>query len=278
MSEIAAAQNIKLKRPCAPEAPRAASTDSLLAAIREYWNAHIHDLAVAKHPVGTKGFFDDLDEYRFDQLRYLPEVVDFNGFRGQRLLEIGCGVGIDLVRFAKGGARTTGVDLAPQSIQLAKKNFELRGLRAELHVMNGEALEFDDGSFDVVYAHGVLQYTAHAEKMAKEMHRVLKPGGQAIAMVYNRISWLNALSLVMKVELEHEDAPVLKKYSIGEFKKLLSPFSTSRIVPERFPVASRLHQGWKAMAFNRIFVPAFNFIPRPLVRPLGWHLMAYCCK
>jgi ubiquinone/menaquinone biosynthesis C-methylase UbiE len=278
MSEIAAAQNIKPKRPRAPEAPRVVSTDSLLAAIREYWNAHIHDLAVAKHSVGTKGFFDDLDEYRFDKLRYLPQVVDFNGFRGQRLLEIGCGVGIDLIRFAKGGARVTGVDLAPQSIQLAKKNFELRGLHAELHVMNGEALEFDDGSFDVVYAHGVLQYTAHAEKMAKEMHRVLKPGGQAIAMVYNRISWLHALSLVMKVELEHEDAPVLKKYSTGEFKKLLSPFSTSRIVPERFPVASRLHQGWKALAYNRIFVPAFNFIPRSLVRPLGWHLMAYCRK
>jgi hypothetical protein len=71
---------------------------------------------------------------------------------------------------------------------------------------------------------------------------------------------------------------VLKKYSIGEFTKLLSPFSTSRIAPERFPVASRLHQGWKAVAYNRIFVPAFNFIPRPLVRPLGWHLMAYCKK
>ncbi len=278
MSEIAAAQHIKPKRPHAPEASRVVSTDPLLAAIREYWNTHIHDLAVAKHPVGTKGFFDDLDEYRFDKLRYLPQVVDFNGFSGQRLLEIGCGAGIDLIRFAKGGARVTGVDLAPQSIQLAQKNFELRGLRAELHVMNGEALEFDDDSFDVVYAHGVLQYTAHADMMAKEMHRVLKPGGQAIAMVYNRISWLHALSLVMKVELEHEDAPVLKKYSIGEFKKLLSPFSTSRIVPERFPVASRLHQGWKAVAYNRIFVPAFNFIPRPLVRPLGWHLMAYCRK
>jgi ubiquinone/menaquinone biosynthesis C-methylase UbiE len=144
--------------------------------------------------------------------------------------------------------------------------------------MNGETLEFDDNSFDVVYAHGVLQYTANAGKMAREMHRVLKPGGQAIAMVYNRLSWLNALSLVMKVELEHEDAPVLKKYSIAEFKKLLSPFSEIRIVPERFPVASRLHQGWKAVTYNRIFVPAFNLIPRVLVRPLGWHLMAFCRK
>ena len=63
--------------------------------------------------------------------------------------------------------------------------------------------------------------------------------------VYNRISWLNALSKLMKVPLEHEDAPVLGKYSAGEFRALLSGFSDVRIVEERFPVKSRLHGGWK---------------------------------
>lgn len=278
MSEIVAANRGSATDFQPGNRPQARSNEALLEAIRDYWNAHIHDLAIAKHPVGTKGFFDDLDEYRFDKLRYLPHLVDFNAYRGKRFLEIGCGVGIDLIRFARGGAIVTGVDLAPQSIRLAQKNFELHGLPANLQVMNGEALEFDDNQFDVVYAHGVLQYTASAARMVKEMHRVLRPGGEAMAMVYNRISWLNALSKFMKVDLEHEDAPVLKKYSIAEFKNLLSLFASVRIVPERFPVASRLHQGWKAMAYNRIFVPAFNVLPRPLVRPLGWHLMAFCRK
>ena len=71
---------------------------------------------------------------------------------------------------------------------------------------------------------------------------MLKPGGEAIFMVYNRISWLNGLSKVMKVALEHEDAPVLRKYTIGEFTALLAPFASVRIVPERFPVKSRLHR------------------------------------
>src|SRR5687768_6381408 len=231
------------------------------------------------HPVGTRAFFDDLDDYRFDKLHYLPQLVDFSSFKGQRLLEVGCGIGTDLVRFAKGGARVTGVDLAETAIDLARKNFALQGVAPEeLRVANGEALPFGDGAFDVVYGHGVIQYTADPAKLIRECHRVLKPGGTAIFMVYNRVSWLNALSKVMKVALEHEDAPVLEKFSIGEFRELLKPFKETRIVPERFPVKSRLHKGWKGMAFNTMFVGAFNALPRAWVRPLGWHLMGFCRK
>jgi SAM-dependent methyltransferase len=246
--------------------------------IAAYWNERIHDLEMTDQPVGTLEFFDDLDEYRFDKLRYLPRLVDFGGFAGRRLLEVGCGIGTDLVRFARGGARVTGVDLAERSIELADANFAVHGLggQADLRVANGEALPFDDDSFEVVYGHGVLQYTADAPRMVAECRRVLRPGGHAIFMVYNRISWLNALSLTMGVGLEHADAPVLKKYSIPEFRKLLDGFPEVRVVPERFPVPSRLHKGWKGALYNGLFVGTFNAIPRPLVRRFGWHLMAFC--
>jgi len=247
--------------------------------IQAYWNHRIHDLEMTDEPVGTLGFFDDLDDYRYDKLRYLPQLVDFSAFKGQRLLEVGCGIGTDLVRFAKGGARVTGVDLAQTAVDLADKNFALHGVTAEeLRVANGQALPYPDASFDVVYGHGVVQYTADAAQLIRECHRVLKPGGTGIFMVYNRVSWLNALSKVMKVPLEHEDAPVLVKYSIGEFKALLAPFADVRIVPERFPVKSRLHGGWKGLAFNTFFVGTFNALPRAWGRPLGWHLMAFCRK
>jgi ubiquinone/menaquinone biosynthesis C-methylase UbiE len=144
--------------------------------------------------------------------------------------------------------------------------------------MNAECLDFDDHSFDVVYGHGVIQYTADGEQLVRECARVVKPGGVGIFMVYNRISWLNAMSTVTKVPLEHEDAPVLKRYSCDEFKKILSPFSSVRIVPERFPVHSHLHNGWKGFLYNRLFVPGFHLVPRAIVRPLGWHLMAFTKK
>jgi ubiquinone/menaquinone biosynthesis C-methylase UbiE len=228
--------------------------------------------------VGTPGFFQELDAYRFEKLSYLPQVVKFSVYWGKRLLEVGCGLGIDLVRFAQAGAIVTGVDLAETSIDLARKNFEQSNLTADLQVMNGEGLQFEDGSFDVAYAHGVLQYTADPQKMVNELHRVLRPGGEAILMVYHKYSWLNALSQLMSVELEHEDAPVLRKYSIGEFKQLMAPFSRLCIVPERFPVRTRLHRGLKAVLYNTLFVGGFNLLPRALTRPFGWHLLAFAYK
>jgi SAM-dependent methyltransferase len=250
----------------------------LIEHIRDYWNERIHDREMTRHRPGSAEFFRDLEEYRFDKLRYLPRTVDFAGYRGKKLLEIGCGLGTDLVRFARGGAEVTGVDLAPTSIDLAVGNFRLHGLRGSLQVMDGEHLEFADESFDVVYAHGVLQYTADAQRMIDEARRVLKTGGSAIFMVYNRFSWLNALSKVMKVGLEHEDAPVLRKYSARGFRAMLDGFSAVSLVTERFPVPTRLHKGIKGWLYNRLFVPLFDIIPRPLIRPLGWHIMAFCVK
>jgi SAM-dependent methyltransferase len=252
----------------------------MIDAIQHYWNDHIHDLKMTPHAVGTREFFDDLDQYRFEKLHYLPQLVDFNGYRDRRVLEVGCGIGIDLLRFAKGGARVTGVDLSDTAIRLARENFTLHGIdgQAELRVANGEALPFESDSFDVVYGHGVIQYTADAARLVGECRRVLKPGGQGIFMVYNRISWLNALSKIMRVDLEHEDAPVLRKYSIGEFRALLEGFSRVEIIPERFPVASRLHGGMKGLLYNTLFVGTFNALPRRLVRRFGWHLMALCIK
>jgi SAM-dependent methyltransferase len=248
------------------------------AEVREYWNRHIHDLEITRHPVGSRGFFDDLDQYHFEKLHHLLRLVDFDGYRGRTVLEVGCGAGVDLARFAKGGAIVTGVDLASSAIELARANFAQQGLQGRFDVADGEHLAFPDNSFDLVYAHGVVQYTADPRQLVTECQRVLKPGGRAVFQVYNRVSWLNALSKLMKVGLEHDGAPVLLKFSIGEFRRLLAGFQEITIVPERFPVKSRLHGGWKGAVYNGLFVGTFNTLPRALVRRFGWHLLAFCRK
>ena len=162
-------------------------------AVREYWDRHIHDLEITRHPAGSRGFFDDLDQYHFEKLHHLLRLVDFNAYANRRVLEVGCGAAIDLARFAKGGAMTTGVDIALSAIELARANFEQQQLRGDFRVASGEALPFPDDSFDLVYAHGVVQYTADARRLVEESRRVLKPRGQAIFQAYNRVSWLNEI-------------------------------------------------------------------------------------
>ena len=248
------------------------------AAVRDYWNHHIHDLDISTNAPGTREFFADLDQYHFEKLHHLPRLIDFTAYRGRKVLDVGCGAGTDLVRFAKGGAIVSGVDLSSSAVALARQNFAQQGLAADLREADGETLPFEDAAFDLVFAHGVVQYTAHDQALVNECRRVLKPGGAAVFQVYNRVSWLNGLSKVMKVPLEHEDAPVLKRYSAGEFRALLTGFRDVKIVEERFPVKSRLHGGWKGTLFNTFFVGTFNALPRAWVRRFGWHLLAFCTK
>lgn len=248
------------------------------ASVRRYWDAHIHDLEITSHPVGSAGFFADLDQYHFEKLHHLLRLVDFDAWRGRPVLDVGCGAGVEVVRFARGGAHVAGVDLSGSAIDLVRQNLGHQGLTARLAVADGEALPFPAASFDYVFAHGVIQYAASDRNVVAEVFRVLRPGGVALFQVYNRVSWLHLLSKVMKVPLEHEDAPVLRRYSASEFRQVLAPFAQVDMVFERFPVKSRLHKGWKGTLFNLGFVGTFNALPRSWVRRFGWHLLAICRK
>ena len=74
------------------------------------------------------------------------------------------------------------------SVSLAKRNLEQRGLPANCFVSDAEALPFADSSFDLVYSHGVLHHTPNLPAAVAEVHRVLRPGGRAIVMMYHRAS------------------------------------------------------------------------------------------
>ena len=100
------------------------------------------------------------------------------------MLEIGGGIGTDLSQFARNGARVTDVDLSAGHLALAQENFALRGLHGRFVHHDAESLPFDDNSFDVVYSNGVLHHTPNTRSVVAEIHRVLKPGGQAIVMMY----------------------------------------------------------------------------------------------
>lgn len=253
-------------------------SDKQLVAVQQFWNEHIHDWKVAKSAAGTKAFFDEIEEYRFEKLHYLPKIVKFDGYPEKKVLDVGCGVGNDLSRFCKGGSEVFGIDIAPHSIELAIRNFSQRELSGDFRVMNGEHMSFPDDSFDVVYCHTVLHFTPRPEKMIAEIERVLKPGGVAILMTVNRHSWLNVLHKLMNVKIDHLDSPIFYKYTASEFRKMLDVFDDLQVIPERFPVATKVHDGIKAKLFNTGFVGLYNALPKGLTKRTGHHLMAIGTK
>lgn len=99
---------------------------------------------------------------------------------GQRLLDVGCGPGsitVDLARAVSPG-EVVAVDRAPAAVELAQEAVRTADVpNAVTQVADVMALPFDDGSFDVVHAHQVLQHLPDPVAALREMRRVTRPGG-----------------------------------------------------------------------------------------------------
>ncbi len=251
-----------------------------LQEVQAYWNEYINDIEVTQSEIGSKGFFDELIAYRYRKLAYLPQVVSFPSYKGKKVLEIGCGIGLDSLQFARAGADLTAIDLTPNAIKLAKRNLELHNYKASFINANAESLDFPDNHYDVVYSHGVLHHTPEPQKAFNEVFRVLKPGGEAIIMIYKKNSWMHLLAKIKGVHVEHEEkeAPVIFYYNCQKARQLFSKFGRVKLLVERFPCETPKYTGIKSLLFNRVLVPFCNILPRTLIRPLGAHIMIWAYK
>jgi SAM-dependent methyltransferase len=157
--------------------------------VRAFWQEHPCGTKFSDAPAGSAAFFERVEAHRYEKEWHIPGAADFAGSRGLRVLEIGCGLGTDGAQFAKAGADYTGVDLTEAAIELARTRFEVSGLSGEFRVADAENLDFPDDSFDLVYSHGVLHHTPDTARAVREVHRVLRPGGRAVVMLYHRGSY-----------------------------------------------------------------------------------------
>jgi SAM-dependent methyltransferase len=160
----------------------------LVEEAQSFWNVKLCGSEFVEDRSSRKAFFDDLTRTRQELEPHIPEVVRFETWADKDVLEIGCGLGTDGERFARSGARYTAVDLSPEPLALTRERFELSGLAGRFVNASATELPFEDESFDLVYSHGVIHHIPPIEQVAAEIHRVLRPGGTALIMVYNRSS------------------------------------------------------------------------------------------
>jgi SAM-dependent methyltransferase len=250
------------------------------SAVQTYWDSKPCGSLEPTAGKAPAEFFEAHAELRYARE---PEIVAFAGFdkwRGQRVLEIGVGMGADFVRFAKAQAKICGVDLSRRSLGLALENAEIHHVSPTLLNADCESLPFPDESFDMIYSWGVLHHTSNIDRALLEVHRVLKPQGECRLMLYHRWS-LVGLQCYLRYGLcklrpftplsrligAHVESPGTKAYTLGEVESLLGKFRTVEVEPVITVYDVRLGR--------RRFAP--HWMLRLIPDRLGWFLLI-CAK
>ena len=162
---------------------------------------------------------------------------------GQRVLEIACGTGLVTFPIAEQIApdgEIIATDISDAMIEATRKSAEERGVKgATFQRMEAETLKFDDNSFDVVICALGLMYVTDFIGSVKEMERVLKPGGRAVAAVWGErknCGWADIFPIVDS-RVQSDVCPMF--FQLGGTDVLTNMFATAglgEVQESRLPV------------------------------------------
>jgi ubiquinone/menaquinone biosynthesis C-methylase UbiE len=209
--------------------------ENLKRRVKEHWE---HDPCAIRYVDGEDGDFLatyarlDRHVYELDYMR--AGFAAFEQARGKRVLEVGLGVGSDLLNWVRAGADVSGVDLTQASVSLIRKRLAAEHLNAEVIIGDAENLPFPDAHFDIYYSWGVLHHTPDTRKALAQAWRVLKPGGTLKLMLYHYPSVFAYLVWMLygplkgnfigprKVIFDNVESPGTKSFTEAEVKEMLS--------------------------------------------------------
>lgn len=201
---------------------------------------------------GAVAFFEEVDRRFFDSCYFahkkdsipFSRLIPYDRLRGRLVLEIGCGVGSLAAELSRQEACVCALDLADRSVALTKLRFNLYSLPGVIVQADGQRLPFSDNSFDYVWSWGVLHHTDDTELAIREVHRVLRPGGEAAVMLYHKGSfryWVHLILIrgilmgkLMRMSQQdlvthYTDGYVAKHYTRHQVSRLFSGFRNLRI-------------------------------------------------
>jgi SAM-dependent methyltransferase len=141
-------------------------------------------------------FFAAYDAWRYGQEDHIPGCLDRIEWAGRDVLEIGLGQGAESEQLIRRGARWSGLDLTPESVERVRTRLGLRDLPFQ-DIRQGSVLDipWPDNSFDLAFSHGVLHHVPDIHTAAAQLRRVLRPAGLLVVMLYARNSLNYQLSI-----------------------------------------------------------------------------------
>jgi SAM-dependent methyltransferase len=118
--------------------------------------------------------------------QYSTKVADefverLNIVSGIKMLDVACGTGNTAIAAARKGAHVTGVDIAPNLLEQARKRASAEGLSAKFDEGDAENLPYQNAQYDLVISMFGAMFAPRPEQVAAELGRVCRPGGR-IAM------------------------------------------------------------------------------------------------
>jgi SAM-dependent methyltransferase len=189
---------------------------------------------------------EKFDNAYFEMYPYLKPFVSSLHFEESSVIEIGLGFGTLSQYLASRSKYYLGMDIAFNPVQMV--NSRIHRLNAKAKAVQVDFLKnnISNEEFDYVVTIGCLHHTGNLAACIKEVHRILKPGGTAKIMVYNKYSfrqwtkWPIKTLFLNKVNTEEqrmaydsngngEAAPFTEFSSIAEIKRMFSDFDSIQI-------------------------------------------------
>jgi ubiquinone/menaquinone biosynthesis C-methylase UbiE len=254
-----------------------------------------------KQPAGTLQFFRAVREFRYDHYgRWFKRVINFTQYHNQDVLEVGVGLGSDHFSLASQSNRMTALDLSKEHLRLTIQHLHLEKLSSHPVFGDAERMPFADESFDLVYSFGVLHHTPDIASSIAEIHRVLRPGGEALIALYNRDSWFFWLQTILHNGLikgglwrkgrrqlfseieyrsDHRSAqPIVNVYTRGQLRRLFNMFgsvgiSSCHVEASHFSILFFL-----ARHFSEKILFNFQNMAERLLGFAGWYLVVRARK
>ena len=245
------------------------ATPGMVGKVSDFWTRNVNaerlmGRSVSDHERGSETYFTELETQRYRSHRHLPAWIE-SMQTGSHVLEVGCGVGLDSVRMARHGLSVTAIDLTVIGASTANRRAQQGKFDATYLAADAENLPFPDATFDYVYSFGVMHHAPDTQRCVEEAYRVLRPGGEALIMLYHRHSLNEAVHRLLRVPFEERDelCPVVRRFTVSEIRAMFAQFAHVEVHSD--------------FVFGEGYGQLFRWTPFPLYRWLsrwmGWHLM-----
>lgn len=211
------------------------------------------------------------DDFYIDYYPYLEKYLLLDEIKGKNVLEVGLGYGTVSQKLALSEANYHGLDIAENAVAMATDRLKQHGLHGDIRQGSMLTCPFPDNYFDYVISIGCFHHTGNMKECVNQTHRVLKKGGKAVVMVYNKFSlrqwnywpFITAKNLMLQVfsktiqefsteaqrkgydaSGEQKGAPETTFFSVNDVRKIFNAYKYLKVTRENFDENFKL-QIWK---------------------------------